>query len=106
MFEKYCDRTKQPQPEETSDIKTCGTGNSEDGIDAWLTVVGSIFVYYASFGIMNSFGFFQSYYTSEFLKDTPASTISFIGTIQMALMNSLAAVSGALCDHYGIKVSA
>jgi MFS family permease len=53
---------------------------------------------------MNSFGFFQNYYSSTFLKQTPTSTIAFIGTVQMALMNLLAALSGALCDRYGVKV--
>ncbi|KAF2818719.1 MFS general substrate transporter [Ophiobolus disseminans] len=74
----------------------------EGGRAAWLTVAGSILVYYSSFGVMNSFGFFQDYYTQDFLKDTPASTIAFCGTLQMFLMNSLAAVSGALCDRYGV----
>lgn len=76
----------------------------EGGRAAWCTVAGSALVYYASFGIMNSFGFFQDYYTREFLPDTPAMTIAFCGTLQMFLMNSLAAVSGALCDRYGVKV--
>jgi MCP family monocarboxylic acid transporter-like MFS transporter 10 len=52
----------------------------------------------------NSFGFFQDYYTQKFLPDTPAMTIAFCGTLQMFLMNSLAAISGALCDRYGVKV--
>jgi MCP family monocarboxylic acid transporter-like MFS transporter 10 len=77
----------------------------DGGRAAWLTVAGSILVYYASFGVMNSFGFFQNYYSSDFLKQTPPSTIAFIGTLQMALMNLLAALSGALCDLYGVKVS-
>jgi MCP family monocarboxylic acid transporter-like MFS transporter 10 len=85
--------------------ESCELKRREGGRAAWLTVVGSILVYYASFGIMNSFGFFQNYYSNEFLNNTPTSTIAFIGTMQMALMNSLAAVSGALCDWYGVKVS-
>ncbi|CAI9632382.1 unnamed protein product [Alternaria burnsii] len=75
----------------------------DGGHAAWLTVAGSILVYYASFGVMNSFGFFQNYYSSDFLKQTPPSTIAFIGTLQMALMNLLAALSGALCDRYGVR---
>jgi MFS family permease len=67
-------------------------------------VAGSILVYYASFGVMNSFGFSQNYYSSDFLKQTSPSTIAFVGTLQMALMNFLAALSGALCDRYGVKV--
>ena len=31
--------------------------------------------------------------------------VEVYGTLQMALMNSLAAISGTLCDQYGVKVS-
>jgi hypothetical protein len=77
----------------------------EGGRAAWLTVVGSVLVYYSSFGIINSFGFFQDYYSHELLRDTTPSTIAFIGTLQIMLMNVLASVSGALCDEYGITVN-
>ncbi|KAF2003840.1 MFS general substrate transporter [Amniculicola lignicola CBS 123094] len=75
----------------------------EGGIEGWMTVAGSFLVYYSSFGIINSFGFFQDYYQTEFLKTTSPSTIAFIGTLQIALMNSLSSVSGALCDRHGIR---
>jgi MCP family monocarboxylic acid transporter-like MFS transporter 10 len=91
--------------ESTTDTESCELKQREGGRAAWCTVAGSILVYYSSFGIMNSFGFFQDYYTRNFLKDTPTSTIAFCGTLQMFLMNSLAAVSGALCDRYGVKVT-
>lgn len=71
---------------------------------AWLTVIGSSLVYFASFGIINSFGFFQKYYQTSYLPSVPASTISFIGTIQITLMNLLAAPAGSLFDCYGLKV--
>ncbi|CAN9264231.1 unnamed protein product [Alternaria alternata] len=87
----------------TEDIESKKLQEHDGGRAAWLTVAGSILVYYASFGVMNSFGFFQNYYSSDFLKQTPPSTIAFIGTLQMALMNLLAALSGALCDRYGVK---
>ncbi|KAF1914042.1 major facilitator superfamily domain-containing protein [Ampelomyces quisqualis] len=87
----------------TTDTESCTLKHFEGGRAAWCTVAGSGLVYYASFGIMNSFGFFQDYYTQTFLKDTSPTTIAFCGTLQMFLMNSLAAVSGALCDRYGVK---
>ncbi|KAF1842253.1 MFS general substrate transporter [Cucurbitaria berberidis CBS 394.84] len=103
MTEKTFSNVELQAPESITDTELCEIKEREGGCAAWLTVVGSILVYYASFGIMNSFGFFQNYYTSEFLRNTPTSTIAFIGTLQMALMNSLAAISGALCDRYGVK---
>lgn len=78
--------------------------NHHDGRSAHLTLLGSFLVFYASFGLMSSFGFFQDFYAREFLVHTPESRIAFIGTLQMALTNLMAAVSGALCDRYGVKV--
>ncbi|KAH7119734.1 major facilitator superfamily domain-containing protein [Dendryphion nanum] len=72
--------------------------------EAWLTVIGSSLVYFSTFGIINSFGFFQEYYKNHNLASTPASTISFIGTLQITLMNLLAAPAGSLFDCYGLKV--
>ncbi|KAF1964712.1 MFS general substrate transporter [Bimuria novae-zelandiae CBS 107.79] len=77
--------------------------HEEGGREAWLTVVGSFLVYYSSFGIINSFGFFQDFYQREYLTTAPPSTISIIGTLQLALMNFLSAVSGGICDAHGIK---
>lgn len=104
MMEKNSDSCARRPSGSTTDSESCELKEREGDRAAWLTVLGSVLVYYASFGIMNSFGFFQNYYTNEFLKNTPTSTIAFVGTLQMALMNSLAAISGALCDRYGVKV--
>jgi len=62
-------------------------------------------VYYSSFGIINSFGFFQDYYSHELLRNATPSIIAFVGTLQIMLMNVLASVSGALCDEYGVTAS-
>jgi len=105
MTEKTMDTLGRHDTESSTDTESCKLQVREGGRAAWLTVFGSILVYYASFGVMNSFGFFQNYYSSDFLKETPPSTIAFIGTVQMALMNLLAALSGALCDRYGVTVS-
>lgn len=104
MSEKSTISIERRHSEITTDIESCELKQREGGRAAWCTVAGSLLVYYSSFGIMNSFGFFQDFYTKKFLKDTPASTIAFCGTLQMFLMNSLAAVSGALCDRYGVTV--
>lgn len=77
----------------------------EGGRRAWLTVLGSFLIYYSSFGMLNSFGFFQAFYQQEYLANVASpSTISFIGTIQLALMNGLSTISGAICDAQGIRV--
>ena len=104
MSGKNFDIIRRRPSESTTDTEPYKLKHCEGGRAAWCTVAGSVLVYYSSFGIMNSFGFFQDYYTHDFLKDTPASTVAFCGTLQMFLMNTLAAVSGALCDRYGVTV--
>ncbi|KAF2440479.1 MFS general substrate transporter [Karstenula rhodostoma CBS 690.94] len=65
--------------------------HQDGGRQAWLTIFGSFLVYYSSFGLLNSFGFFQNYYQDNYLSTVPPSTIAFIGTLQLALMNFLSA---------------
>ncbi|KAK0653681.1 Aspyridones efflux protein apdF [Lasiodiplodia hormozganensis] len=75
----------------------------EDNVRAWLTVLGSSLVYFASFGVTNSFGFFQDYYQTHYLPEYPPSTIAFIGTLQISLMYVVAPIAGALSDIFGLK---
>jgi hypothetical protein len=88
-----------------SDLSILKKQGKEGGYEAWATVLGSFLVYYSSYGLINSFGFFQHYYQDDFLSTSSPTKIAFIGTMQIALMNSLATVSGALCDCYGSTVS-
>lgn len=76
----------------------------EGSLDAWLAIAGSFLVYFSSFGIMNSFGYFQDLYLSGFLRDYAASEIALIGTMQLALMYLTGPVVGSLYDAYGTKV--
>jgi hypothetical protein len=78
----------------------------EGSLDAWLAITGSFLVYFSSFGIMNSFGYFQDLYVSGFLRDYAASEIALIGTMQLALMYLTGPVVGSLYDAYGTKVGA
>ncbi|KAK2758472.1 hypothetical protein CKAH01_05520 [Colletotrichum kahawae] len=75
----------------------------EGGTQAWLAVTGSFLVYFASFGVVNSFGFFQTFYQQEYLKNYSPTAISFIGTLQITLMYLSGSVAGALFDLYGPK---
>lgn len=98
-------RSPSVDTESVTDTMCSYTKYPEGGKDAWLTVVGSFLVYYSSFGIINSFGFFQDYYQTEYLTKVSPSTISIIGTLQLALMNFLSTVAGGICDAHGIRVS-
>jgi hypothetical protein len=54
--------------------------------DRWrarLAVLGAFLALFCTFGQMNAFGTFQTYYHSHQLSDYPASTISWIGSLQL-----------------------
>ncbi|KPM40732.1 hypothetical protein AK830_g5802 [Neonectria ditissima] len=73
---------------------------SEHTKRAWLTVAGSFLVYFVSFGYMNSFGYFQDYYTQNDLADYSPSLVSFIGSLQLGLMYLVGPIAGVLYDAY------
>ncbi|KAE8824706.1 hypothetical protein PTNB85_09470 [Pyrenophora teres f. teres] len=103
MAEKTIYSLDRRPSESTTDTESYEPRQQEGDYAAWLTVMGSILIYYAASGLMNSFGFFQDYYSKELLRHTPAPNIAFIGTLQMALCNIFASISGALCDRHGVK---
>lgn len=96
-----------PSPDENQDADALPRDDveyTEGGAQAWLAIAGSFLVYFASFGVVNSFGFFQTLYQQDYLKSYSPSVISFIGTLQITLMYLSGSVAGALFDVYGPKV--
>ncbi len=68
----------------------------DGGLLAWSQVLAGHLVAFNSWGYVNSFGFFQAYYTSS-LKQSPA-TISWVGGIQIFLMMFIGVFSGRALD--------
>lgn len=56
---------------------------SDGGSAAWLTVLGAFLALFCSFGQMNAFGTFQSWYTTHQLHDLHPSTVAWIGSVQL-----------------------
>ncbi|CAM1503317.1 Fc.00g080930.m01.CDS01 [Cosmosporella sp. VM-42] len=77
--------------------------HDEPTTGAWLTVAGSFLVYFVSFGFINSFGYFQEYYSQEYLADFSPSVIAIIGTLQLGLLYITGPAVGVLFDAYGLK---
>ncbi|KAI1356407.1 MFS transporter, MCP family, solute carrier family 16, member 10 [Xylaria sp. FL0043] len=65
---------------------------------AWFQVLGGFLVFFNIWGLPNSFGAFQSYYALQYLPQYSSSTISWIGTLQGALLIFLGLASGPLTD--------
>ncbi|KXJ90104.1 major facilitator superfamily domain-containing protein [Microdochium bolleyi] len=70
----------------------------DGGFRAWAQVAVAHLGSFNSWGYMNSFGLFQSYYTSTLLPGTPASSISWIGSLQIFLAFGIGSVSGRALD--------
>ncbi|MDB5910537.1 MAG: hypothetical protein JWP34_4651 [Massilia sp.] len=89
-----------PKPEPTTrDTDSRPEPPPDGGLQAWLQVLGSFSVMVATWGLVNSFGVYQTYYETSLLAGrTSASAISWIGSIQASLLLVLGLVSGPLYD--------
>ncbi len=69
----------------------------DGGWQAWSVCLCTHMVFANTWGFINSFGIFQTYY-ADFLAPLPPSTISWIGSVQVFLSFVLSAVTGRLGD--------
>ncbi|KAH8117270.1 MFS general substrate transporter [Phellopilus nigrolimitatus] len=70
----------------------------DGGLRAWLVILGAICTTFSSFGFVNSWGAFQSYYEQTMLRDTSASDIAWIGSIQYSFTFFPSIITGRLFD--------
>lgn len=78
--------TAVEEPSSPLEKKVDGFFSDEDidgGWRAWLTVLGSFLALMCTFGQLNSFGTFQSWYSDHQLSHLAPSTISWIGSAQL-----------------------
>ncbi|KAJ5084554.1 hypothetical protein NUU61_009133 [Penicillium alfredii] len=68
------------------------------GIVAWLQVLGAFLIFFNCWGVINTFGVFQSYYESTLLSQESPSAISWIGTIQGFLLFLVGLIAGPIFD--------
>ncbi|KZT55000.1 MFS general substrate transporter [Calocera cornea HHB12733] len=70
----------------------------DGGLRAWLIVVGGVCITFASFGFVNAWGVFQSYYETTLLRDVSPSSIAWIGSLQYSLTFLPGLFTGRLFD--------
>lgn len=68
------------------------------GLVAWLQVLGAFFLFFNTFGIVNTFGSYQTYYESGLLAAETASDISWIGSVQATLLMLVGSLTGPIYD--------
>ena len=76
----------------------------DGGLEAWLAVGGSWVVLVGTWGMVNSYGVFQTYYETQLLKTSTSSAISWIGSLQAALLTLVGVLSGPLFDQGYFRV--
>ena len=72
----------------------------EGGREAWLVVAGAFCAVMVSFGMVTSFGVFQTYYTENLGNHHSESAVSWIGSIQTAFFYLFGLPVGMLLDAH------
>jgi MFS family permease len=97
-----------PRPEDAPRAEApnpSGTGPVPNGgLQAWLHVLGGFFLFFNTWGIMNAFGVFQTYYESGALFTESSSNISWIGAIQSFMLLTVGVFSGPLYDKGHLRI--
>ena len=70
----------------------------DGGRIAWTQVMASFLINFNTFGLVNAFGDYQAFYETEYLASYSSSAISWIGTIQAALLLIVGVLSGPIFD--------
>lgn len=82
-----------------------GVGPAPDGgFWAWCTVAGGYLAVFVQFGLINTFGVFQSYYEVNQLKDYSESEIAWIGSVQQLILFFVGLFVGRVFDAHGAHV--
>ena len=79
------------------------SGPPNGGTQAWLRVAGAFFIFFITWGTASSFGVYQDYYQVHLLSNYSVSTISWIGTVQVAFLGFTGLISGPLFDRGWIR---
>ncbi|KAH7250789.1 major facilitator superfamily domain-containing protein [Fusarium solani] len=94
----YKDVKSEGQPPSDTETVTQPPPPPDGGIVAWSQVVGAFFLFFSSWGIVNTFGAFQTYYAESLIPSYSPSAISWIGTVQGFLLFLLGVVAGPAYD--------
>lgn len=68
------------------------------GLTAWLQVVGSFFIFFNTWGVINTYGTYQTFYESGLLSSSSPSDLSWMGSIQAFSLMMVGSVTGPIYD--------
>ncbi|KAF1848111.1 MFS general substrate transporter [Cucurbitaria berberidis CBS 394.84] len=75
----------------------------DHGRVAWMQVLGGFILFANSWGLPNAFGVFQTYYVDTLMPDQDASSIAWIGSIQLFFTTIGCLPAGVLLDRGYLK---
>ncbi|KAJ5287859.1 hypothetical protein N7478_003545 [Penicillium angulare] len=73
------------------------------GLIAWLQVLGGFMLFFNTWGILNAFGVYQTYYEQGTLFKESSSNISWIGAIQATMLLMVGFITGPIYDRGNLR---
>ena len=68
------------------------------GLQAWLQVMGGFMLFFNTWGLLNTFGVFQTYYETGALFHNSSSDIAWIGALQSFMLMFVGFITGPIYD--------
>ena len=87
-------KSSAPQEDSVNDTDSIPDG----GLVAWLHVLGSFFLFFNNWGIINAFGVYQTYYMTTLLTDQTPASIAWIGSVQSFILDCVGPLMGPIYD--------
>ena len=104
VVEKPTARDVEPETQLPPSQPPAGPGPPPNGgLLAWLHVLGGFMLFFNSWGLLNTFGVFQTYYESGQLFQKSSSDISWIGSIQAFCVMFVGIFAGPVYDRGYLK---
>ena len=101
--EQEQEQEKQISPQTHPDIeapsKPATSPPPNGGLQAWLHVLGAFMLWFNTWGFLNAFGVFQTYYESGQLFTSSSSNIAWIGSIQSFMLLVTGIFAGPIYDR-------
>ncbi|RAH78996.1 MFS monocarboxylate transporter [Aspergillus japonicus CBS 114.51] len=96
MADSEASETEKQAPAKPAD--TAPPPPPDGGLTAWLQVVAAFFLFFNSWGLLNAYGVFQSYYQSDLIPGYSSSAITWIGTVQGFTLLLVGVIVGPIFD--------
>jgi MFS family permease len=71
----------------------------DGGLKAWMQVLGAFMLFFNTWGLINTFGVYQTYYEAGTIFEASSSDIGWIGAVQAAALLLTGLIAGPLYDR-------